>query len=454
MKFYTRKLFSWQGRRGRRGKSGLTPAGFCIRIAANYREPLGPPGNTALIFHRHNAGDLVDDAGMKRETSRLLLILALCLSAAAARADAPQKTAPGAWEFFSPGNLTGLPPLAGEPGATPPKLNRSFELLNLWENGLKVKTDYIQQQPGDDLKSLLPETTQPGEVKALVTSSLVDRLLDAEGELAYSSPDSQKLPGVGEEAHRLLRFGVKGGWANFAYGAEYRSVGKDFVNLAGPGFAADQQGAELWTEQKYGIFGFKETLSHFTDNTAADPGRPLTTRALGGASLSVARPAWPVVSFFYTGGLLSTSREPGGFAPQRGALHSLGTSLQYRVAGLEATLASAYSLNDIASRAGAASTRVATRTPLFSLALNYRPSILPVQVNTFGSYATTKTSDGCADNNGVNLSGALAWNLGESRAGKNTLFLGGTFNRRVDHIDPGASSHDASVWLRLKVAGF
>ncbi|HEX9444836.1 MAG TPA: hypothetical protein VGA73_11985 [Candidatus Binatia bacterium] len=391
---------------------------------------------------------------MKREPSRLILILALCLPAAAARADTPQKNVPVAWEFLSPANLGGLPPLAGEPNATLPKLNRSFELLNLWENGLKVKTDYIEKQPGDDLKSLSPGTPQPGEVKALVTSSIVDRLLNAEGELAYSSPDSQKLLGIGEETHRLLRFGLKGGWTNFAYGAEYRSVGKDFINLAGPGFAADQEGAELWTEQKYGIFSFRESFSRFTDNAADDPARPLTTRALGGASLAIARPAWPIVSFFYTGGLLSTSREPDGFTPQRGALHSLGTSLQYRLSGLEATLASAYSLNDIASRAGAASSRVATRTPLFSLALNYRPTILPMKIHAFGSYTTTKTSDGGTDNNGVNLSGALAWELGASRAGKNTLFLGGTFNRRQDVVNPGASNKDASVWVRVKIAGF
>lgn len=393
---------------------------------------------------------------MNRRLYKLILLLSLLFSGAHAHARAPQNVPAGPLAFFSVPQPSLLPPYGGHDYLAPPASARSgsIVLLNLGENALMVKTDYIEKQAGDDFRSLTGPLHKQGEVKALATSSIIKGLLNAEGELAYNSTDGPYT--FGDGAHRLMRFGLKGSWTQLTYGAEYRSVGKEFVHLAGPKLAADQEGGELWAERKFGIFAVKGSLSRFTDNVADDPTRPLTTRLLAGPTFTIAQPSWPILSFFYSGGLLTTAREPPGFRPQRGPLNNVGASLFYGAAQWDATVAASYSLSNIASRAASPSrsSRVETNTPVLSLGLNYRPSILPISVNAFGSYTRTSTSDSYTDANTLNLSAALVWNLGETRAGRNTVSLGGTFNRYLDAVTPGASNRDLTVWLRFKIAGF
>jgi hypothetical protein len=124
----------------------------------------------------------------------------------------------------------------------------------------------------------------------------------------------------------------------------------------------------------------------------------------------------------------------------------------------DTTLSWAYSLSDMttkpAGRYHLSPSEIQTNTPMLSLALNYRPSILPVQISTFGSYTHTEASDGYTNFDVVNLSASMVWSLGESRRGKNTLSLGTTLNRNLDKVNPDGTSQDLSVWVRLKVAAF
>jgi hypothetical protein len=241
-------------------------------------------------------------------------------------------------------------------------------------------------------------------------------------------------------------------------------VEKNFMNLTAAPVAVDQDGEELWAQKKFGIFGLKLSASEFTDNLAGDPARPQISKLQGGASVSVASGSWPVLSFFYFKGSQWSSNEPAGSHPQTGTTDSAGTSLLYKAGQWDTTLSSTYSLSDITSNLGKQpfaagrfhlnSSRIQTNTPVLALGLNYRPSILPVQVNTFGSYAMTRASDGYTSTDVFNLSASLNWTLGDSRIGKNTLSLGTTFNRSLDNITPASSTQDVSVWVRLKVAAF
>jgi hypothetical protein len=392
---------------------------------------------------------------MKRLISNFIFILLLSIVTAAAGAEAPQNT-PGSWEFFSSSQTSLLPPFNGDMSGTsqPASSKPPSVLFKLGKERLTVKGDYIEK-PGGEFNPLSTAPQKQGEVKALATSSIIDRLLTAEGELAYNSGSVEPSLGIGDERHRLLRFGLKGGWSDLSYGLEYRSVGKDFKHLAGPKVAADQEGGELWAEKQFGILSLQGSVSQLTDNVADDPTRPSTTRTQGGPTLNVALPSWPMLSFFHSGGALTTSGEHAGIEPQKGWVNSFGASLYYQASHWDMTLASTYSLSDITSRGSSiASSRVQTGTPLFSLGVNYRPSSLPVQLSTFGSYTGTKASDGYTDSSTFNLSTSLDWTLGESRTGKKTLSLGGTFNRYLDTIDPRSSNMDASVWLRLKIARF
>ncbi len=348
-----------------------------------------------------------------------------------------------------------MPPYSGETRNFPDNLqptNQSFVLFNFGENLLTVKSALVEQQPGDQPKPAAALAPKPAVVRMLANSSIIDRLLDAEAELAYSSPDTGTLSGIGEDVHRLLRMKVKGTVSGTSYGAEYRWVGRDFMNVAGPAFAQNQQGLELWSERKLGpVFGLKTSLSRFTDNTAADSTLPFTTRTIAGTNLSVALPAWPTFNLFYSGGLLATSHEPDGTAPQRGTVQNAGAQLVYHRSAWEMAASSAFAFNSLASH-GAVPVR--THTPVFSLGFKYQPIGLPLQANAFGSYTRNKASDASSDNNEFALSAALSWNLGVSRFGKSTLLFAGSLNRHIDLVDPTASHKDASAWIRFKVDAF
>jgi hypothetical protein len=368
---------------------------------------------------------------------------------------AAQVQSPQAWQFVSINELLHMPPYSGEtrnfPDSSQPA-NKSFLLFNFGEKLLTVKSALMEQPPADQPKPAFALAPKPAVVRMLANSSIIEQWLDAEAELAYSSPDTGTLSGIGEDVHRLLRMKIKGTAGGMSYGAEYRWVGRDFMNVGGPGFAQNQQGLELWSERKLGpIFGVKTFLSRFTDNTAADPYQAFTTRTIGGANLSVVLPAWPTLNVFYSGGLLATSHEPDGMAPQRGTLQNAGAQLVYGRSGWEMAASSAFAFNNLASRGASA---VQTHTPVFSLGFKYQPLGLPLQANAFGSYTKTKASDISSDNNEFALSAALSWNLGVSRFGKTTLIGGGGFNRRADLVDPTASHKEASAWVRFKIDGF
>jgi hypothetical protein len=389
-----------------------------------------------------------------------IFTLALCYPAGAVRAEEPQ-TAPAALEFFSPSQLN-LPPFAMGGRSETSNPTKSLVLLNLGKNGLTVKTQYFEK-PLEAVSGLASENQAQGQWSTVATSSLIDRLLTAEGELAYSSfnsqsVDSQDLGGLGDEQHRLFRFGAKGAWADFMYGTEYRSVGKDFINLSGAQFAGDQEGSEVWLQRKWGLFTVKTSLSDLTSNVADDPALPQMTTFQGGANLSYARPSWPVFSIFYSKGSKWSSNEPSGFHPQTGSIDSIGTSLYYQASKWDTTLSSSYSFSDMTSKPAGrydlSPYEVHITTPTLTLALNYRPTILPVHISTFGSYSHTEASDGYTNADFLNLSAAMVLNLGESRYGKNTLSLGTTLNRNLDNVNPEGSNQDLSVWMRLKVAAF
>jgi hypothetical protein len=361
-----------------------------------------------------------------------------------------------------------LPPFveAAAKGVSPAS-NKSLVLMSLDNNSLTLKTQYLEKF--DDKPRFLAVPAQPQEQFGLLaTSSLIERRLTAEGEVAYSSPDSamtrsQSRFDFGESENRLLRFTFKGTLADFGYGAEYRSVGKDFVNLANAAVAKDQDGAELWLQKNFGIFGFKLSGSNFTNNVSRDPTLPQISKLQGGVSASVSPPSWPVLSVFYYKGLQRSSNEPAGFGPQNGPLDFFGASLQYKGSRWDGTLAATYSVSDIASRLGKEQnaagrfyvnySHLTTLTPGLSFGFNYYPSLFPVQFTAAGSYARTTTSDKYTNSDVLNLAASLNWKLGESAA-KSTLSVGAGFDAHLDNLNAYNSNHDVSVWTRLKIPVF
>jgi len=398
---------------------------------------------------------------MKQVTSVLLFLATFFFLAVSGRGEEPQ-TSINQPQLFSSSDA-GLPPFveAGK-NALSPASNKSLVLLNLDNNNFTLKTQYAEKY--DDKPRLLtaPDRSQE-QFGLLATSSVFGRYLTAEGELAYSSspslgPRPQSLFDFGETQNRMLRFGLKGTVADFAYGAEYRSVGKDFFNLNDAKIAKDQEGGEVWLQKSFGIFGFKLSGSEFTNNVARDPALPQISKLQGGASASVSPQSWPTLSIFYYRGLQRSSNEPPGSDTQNGSLDSFGASLYYKGSQWDGTLAATYSMSDIMSRSGkgqnAGRYYERTMSPGMSFGFNYYPSILPVQLTAYGAYSKTATGDKYTNSDVLNLGAALNWKLGGSGAAKSTLSVGAGFNAYLDKVNSYNSNHDVSVWTRLKVPVF
>jgi hypothetical protein len=341
--------------------------------------------------------------------------------------------------------------------------------LNLGQNILTVKTEYTEKPAGDGWTNLSTSDQNQGHFKALANSSLFDGFLTADGELAYSSFDPKSLKGLGDHRHQLLRFGLKGGWMDLNYGAEYRSVGKGFATLAGPAILGDQEGGEVWAQQNFGTISLKAYASQFSDNVKLDPGNPRTTKTQWGTTVNIAPPSWPVLGLFYSRGFLATSKEPVYFHPQRGTLEFFGTSLVYGAKTWDVTLSSMYSVTDVRNRPTSQesvtvlsplvssyfpSPRVRSDTPALFLGLNFRPTIAPVQLITLGSYTKAKASNGFTNSNAINLSGSLIWNLGNSVVGMRSLSIRTSYYRYLYSVHTNNSKNNTSVWIQLKIASF
>lgn len=403
---------------------------------------------------------------MKRVVLALSAFAALVFPPSFSRGEEPQKPV-DELRLFSSSDARLPPFVEAAANGLSPASNKSLVLVSLDNDSLILKTQFLEKF--EDRPRFLAVPPQPQEQFGLLaTSTLIERRLTAEGEVAYSSldsamPRSQSLFDFEESQNRLLRLTFKGTLADFGYGAEYRSVGRDFVNLANAAVAKDQEGAELWLQRNFGIFGFKLSGSNFTNNVARDPTLPQISKLQGGVSASVAPPSWPVLSVFYYKGLQRSSNEPAGLGPQNGPLDFFGASLQYKGSRWDGTLATTYSVSDIASRLGKEQntagrfyvnySHLTTLTPGLSFGFNYYPSLLPIQLTAAGSYARTTTSDKFTNSDVLNLAASLNWKLGEPAA-KSTLSVGAGFNAHLDNLNAYNSSHDVSVWTRLKIPVF
>lgn len=398
---------------------------------------------------------------MKQVPSVLLFLTTLFFLAFSVRGEEPQTTINQPQLFSS--SDAGLPPFVETAkNALSPASNKSLVLLNLDNNTFTLKTQYAEKFDDKPRFLIAPDRSQE-QFGLLATSSVFGRYLTAEGEVAYNSspslgPRPQSLFDFGETQNRLLRFTFKGAVADFAYGAEYRSVGKDFFNLNNAKIAKDQEGGEIWLQKSFGIFGFKLSGSEFTNNVARDPALPQISKLQGGASASISPQSWPSLSVFYYKGLQRSLNEPAGSDTQNGSLNSFGASLYYRGSQWDGTLAATYSMSDIMSRSGKGQNAgryfERTMSPGMSFGLNYYPSILPVQLTAFGAYSKTATGDKYTNSDVLNLGAALNWKLGGSGAAKSTLSVGAGFNAYLDNVNAYNSNHDVSVWTRLKVPVF
>jgi hypothetical protein len=301
----------------------------------------------------------------------------------------------------------------------------------------------------------------------------------AEGEVAYSTPDSTTLEGPGDARRRMVRFGVTGHEGAFRYGLSYRSAGTAFATLQ------DQAMRELWGEGQYGGLRLRASRTETWNNVDRDPVRARLRQVNDRVSLAVPLPNWPELSLSYSRGMSSSESEPSGVLPVQSRTDTLEGALSYAGGNWTSRLSSTYLLtNDFMNpvnhtegllHAASGSYRpgpsltlapsvtfredrkrwsgVRIVTPAASLSLTYVPSDL-LRLAASWSYSATHGSDGLTGNNTISASSVAAWDVEKSARRQATLSFEVAYRGFRDELNPRLSNEDFSGLIRLEIKGF
>jgi len=191
--------------------------------------------------------------------------------------------------------------------------------VKLWQKTLTLQTKYIEapEAPPTLEEMLDGGRRQSSVLRFRLAAPIFDRVLTSETEFSYLFSSHQTKNYLGSPENRLARLRLAGEWQKITYAAELRSVGKNFINIDGPGVIPDREGGEIWAERKFGSLKLRASLGSFWDNLDLDRHRARMTTTLGSVTAHLARAPWPSFGFAYTRRTETSSREPDGEARQR-----------------------------------------------------------------------------------------------------------------------------------------
>ncbi|MGH7908930.1 MAG: hypothetical protein ACRENW_03655, partial [Thermodesulfobacteriota bacterium] len=170
-----------------------------------------------------------------------------------------------------------------------------------------------------------------GFLNLQLTSNKLGGTLVGAGEMIYSSYQNfDQIEESREYQPVLFRFGLKGSWGGFDYGAEYLDTGKGADKVIGRKIKSNQEGSSLWLKRSMGVFNITALFSDFVDNFADNSGKPRIRRTQGGITFKVAIPNMPLLTAYYSHGYSRSVYEPSGSQPQQNWLENFGATLYYR----------------------------------------------------------------------------------------------------------------------------
>ncbi len=355
--------------------------------------------------------------------------------------------------------------------------------VNLWQKTMTVETKFIETPEGPAKPGVLGVAShQRSLLKLQMAAPIFDNLLSSEGEYSYSFLSHQVQDGLGNPQNRLARLRFSGDWRNVEYGAEFRSVGKNFVNIGGRRMTPDREGGEIWAEGKFGILKLRAAMGSFWDNLEHDPARMQVTRSHGKLTAHFNRAPWPAFKLAYTRIAESSGREPRGVAPLNRWIDAWEASVEKKIQNWRTTLTSFLSINQ--DRLNRQDTNTVHR---HRFAASYRPTKTfeftpsftweeiddptnPRSVSTIGIFnrfhdpklglnwtATalfnrrfaTLTADNSRE---IRLKSSLNWSLKDGELNPRSVSL--LFDYRRENHETAGKSENFSVWLAVKFRPF
>jgi len=314
-------------------------------------------------------------------------------------------------------------------------------------------------------------------------------LMSVEGEMAYSPVDEFDIEqGFREYQPQMFRLISKGSWAGFEYGAKYLQVEDGFDRVPGTELNSNQEGKEIWITRAVNVLKFKTFVSDYWDNVNFSPTRPKLRKTQAGTALDFVLPYWPVLSLSYSLGSSLTTKRPGGSVRTSESIQTLNSSLYYLISKWGLSINSNYSTGKGKNQGDTGSkilfseirgsyyptksvsispslgfTKEQYRwpgggldymTPASSVSVNYSPPNTPFKIKAYGHYSRYTSSDGLTDANTFNGLAELAWKIGKTPIGDQTVSLELSYYNYLDSVFSKSSNQEYSAFLAYKIASF
>ena len=308
---------------------------------------------------------------------------------------------------------------------------------------LELKASYLEKR---DASSEPNGTLQDGNsrryLNLLATSSFAGSGLTGEGELSYSPLDPVTGQCACKDWPRMLRLGLKNRWGGLSYGADYKSIDRGFVSIAGT--AADQARDEgqLWGEHSLGPFNLRGSIGESWEKLLDVDSLRVTKNAT--ASLNFNRSQW--------GAKFASSYEwiDAGAAPnQETTAFTNALTGSYRPFDF-LTVNPNFSIREERN----AYTGTRTETPRTELIFAYTPVRDGFRLTGTTSFARSFGADGLNNIKTFGTTAAVDWRIGKFLGKDDYLSLNLNYNQQVDFISPGNSHNDLSGMLQLRITGF
>jgi hypothetical protein len=269
------------------------------------------------------------------------------------------------------------------------------------------------------------------------TSALAGTSLVGDGEMSYNVFDSS----ADNMRPAMVRIGLTNRWRDLKYGADYKSVTKGFMPIAGPMADQPRDEALIWAEHGVGPFNLRGSIG---DSWERLTDTELRLTRLAGATLQINRPRW--------GGSLSTSYgliDQGARTSQESAVIVNTLTTAYRPSDF-LVLEPNFSVKDEWNQ----TTGVRTQTPASGLSLTYSPHQSAFRLSGGTFFSRIFYRDGSNDVGIHGTSAFFDWKIGKFLGRNDSLSFTLNYNRHLDYVFPSNSRDDLSSMLQFKIAGF
>jgi hypothetical protein len=316
---------------------------------------------------------------------------------------------------------------------------RNAYQITLGPQLVNIKTSYreiTEQKPSMTVDPVAANLQRYFDVRA--TSALQGTSLVGHGEMAYGVFNSSA------EGMRpaMLRFGLSNRWRDLGYGAEYKSVTKGFMPIAGPMADQSRDEASIWAEHGLGPFRLRGTVGEFWEPLGGNADFRITR--IAGATLQINRARW--------GGSLSSSYGLIGqglnFNEDRAFYFNRFTTSYRPIEFL--LLEPNFSLREEWNQ----SSGVRTQTPASGFAFSYAPRGTSFRLVGGTTFSRTFNNDGSNDVSIHGTSAGVDWRLGEFFGRNDTLSFTFNYDRQLDHLFRANSRDGLSGMLQFKIIGF